>query len=155
MGSASILATERVAAAGAAADAINVSNTQNLLISGFKDGRFDAATLTASILQNQVSGFKDGRYDAATLAASILQSQVVGFKDGRYDAAVNAAAIQKQISDCCCELKERIGAEGDETRALINSVDARRSDRELVDAKGEVTLLKLQLSARVPATVVV
>ena len=130
VGAAGQLATERTAAAVASANASNFSNTQNLLITGFKDGRFDAATLTASI----------------------LQGQVVGFKDGRYDAAVNQAATQAALAACCCELRESIAKEGDETRALMNAIDGRRADRELVDAKNEQTLLKLQLSQVVHKT---
>jgi uncharacterized surface protein with fasciclin (FAS1) repeats len=36
-------------------------------------------------------------------------------------ATVNAAAIAAQLAECCCELKEKIGADGDATRALINT----------------------------------
>jgi hypothetical protein len=133
VGAAGQLATERTAAAVAQANAQNFANTQNLLISGFKDGRFDAATLTASI----------------------LNGQVVGFKDGRYDAAVNAAAIQAALAECCCELRTAVAKEGDETRTLMNAIDGRRADRELVDAKNEAALLKLQLvSAARPGTVI-
>ena len=35
-------------------------------------------------------------------------------------AQVNAAAIAAQVAECCCELKEKIGADGDATRQLIN-----------------------------------
>lgn len=132
-GAAGQITTERTAAAVASANASNFANTQNLLITGFKDGRFDAATLTASI----------------------LQSQVVGFKDGRYDAAVNTAALQAALAECCCELKAAVASEGDETRGLITSIDGRRADRELVDAKSEATLLKLQLAQVARATPVV
>src|SRR5882757_8884068 len=82
IGAANQLATEKVGAELSVQVESRFSDTQNLLISGFKDGRYDAATLTASI----------------------LQSQVVGFKDGRYDAAVNTAALQAALSECCCEL---------------------------------------------------
>jgi len=133
VGAAGQLATERTAAAVASANAQNFANTQNLLITGFKDGRYDAATLTASI----------------------LQGQVVGFKDGRYDAAVNQAAMQAALAECCCELKTAIAAEGDESRALMNAIDGRRADRELVDAKNEQTLLKLQLVQVARATPIV
>lgn len=133
VGSANQLATERTAAAVANANASNFANTQNLLITGFKDGRFDAATLTASI----------------------LQGQVIGFKDGRYDAAVNQASLQASMAECCCELKTAIAQQGDETRALMNAIDGRRADRELVDAKADATLLKLQLAQVARATPVV
>jgi hypothetical protein len=124
IGAAGQLATERTAAAVANANASNFANTQNMLITGFKDGRFDAATLTASILQSQVSGFKDARYDAAT----------------------NHATLAAAMAECCCEIKSLVSKEGDETRALMNAIDGRRADRELVDAKAEATLLKLQLA---------
>jgi hypothetical protein len=177
IGAAGQLATEKTAAASqfvtrdafaavALGQAKGFSETQNYLISGFKDGRFDSATATAAIQQSMVNGFKDGRYDAATLTASILQSQVVGFKDGRYDAAVNTAAIQSQaastaaiaaaaMAECCCEIKGLVTAEGTKTRERMDDIEARRNAVELTDSKNEVTLLKLQLAAKVPAAVVV
>jgi hypothetical protein len=118
------LTTEKVGAAVASANASNFANTQNMLVTGFKDGRYDSATATAAILHGQVEGFKDGRYDAAT----------------------NTAAMQAAMAKCCCELKEAIHAEGTDTRDLINAIDGRRADRDLVDSKNEVAMLKLQLS---------
>lgn len=116
------LATEKTASALALASSLNFSNTQNQISTGFLN------------TQNQL---------------------ITGFKDGRYDAAVNTAAIKDSICElkakmleCCCELKSTVVAEGSSTRELINSVDAHRSARELVDAKNESVLLKLQLSQR-------
>lgn len=111
VGAANQLATERTAAAVATANASNFSNTQNLLVSGFKDGRFDAA--------------------------------------------VNTAALQSAIAECCCEVRTAIAAEACATRELVSSIDARRADRELVDSKGEATLLKLQLAQVARTTPVV
>ena len=37
------------------------------------------------------------------------------------EAQKNASAIAAQVAACCCELKEKIGADGDATRALINA----------------------------------
>ena len=37
------------------------------------------------------------------------------------DATKNAAAISAQLAECCCELKEAIGSEGQKTRYLINA----------------------------------
>lgn len=47
-GAANELATEKTAAATQLANSLAFSNTQNLLISGFKDGRYDAAVNAAA-----------------------------------------------------------------------------------------------------------
>lgn len=51
IGAAGELATEKVASATQLANALGFTNTQNLLISGFKDGRYDAASNLAAIQQ--------------------------------------------------------------------------------------------------------
>lgn len=72
--------------------------------------------------------------DISTARGELQSLLVSGFKDGRYDAAVNTAAIQlkaaenhaslaAQLAECCCELKEAIGAEGAATRALITQTN--------------------------------
>jgi hypothetical protein len=143
-GSAGQLATEKTAAATMLANSLAFANTQNLMVSGFKDGRWDSANATASIINGQTVGFKDARYDAAVNFAALQK-----------DVLVSQNSIEAKIAACCCELKARISAEGDETRALVNSIDARRGDRDLVDAKNEVTLLKLQLASHASVNPVV
>lgn len=49
IGAAGVLASEKHAAAIQLSTRLDFSNTQNLLISGFKDGRYDAAVNTAAI----------------------------------------------------------------------------------------------------------
>lgn len=46
---AGVLATEKNASANQLANRLDFANTQNLLISGFKDGRYDAAVNTAAL----------------------------------------------------------------------------------------------------------
>lgn len=46
---ASILAVEKTSSANQLANRLDFANTQNLLISGFKDGRYDAAVNTAAL----------------------------------------------------------------------------------------------------------
>jgi hypothetical protein len=123
-GAAGQLTTEKVGAAVATANASNFANTQNLMITGFKDGRYDSATSTASILAGSAAGF----------SAAALES------------CKQHADLAAKMAACCCELKEAIHGEGTDTRDLINAIDGRRADRDLVDAKNEVTMLKLQLS---------
>jgi hypothetical protein len=133
IGAAAVLDTEKVGAANQLANSLAFSNTQNQLITGFKDGRFDAATLTASILQSQVGGFKDALLFAAQ----------------------NTAAIQSALAECCCEIQRLVISDGDKTRDRMDAIDARNRAVDLVDAKNEVTLLKLQLAAKVSSTPVV
>jgi hypothetical protein len=48
IGAATELTVEKTASAVALANALGFTNTQNLMINGFKDGRFDAATYSAA-----------------------------------------------------------------------------------------------------------
>lgn len=54
------------------------------------------------------------------------------------DAAANAAAIAAQLCECCCELKEKISAEADETRELLNATKMQDLRDSLADAKNRL-----------------
>jgi len=55
------------------------------------------------------------RYDTA-LGNANLQAQIA---ENRYAAALQAQTAQAQMSQCCCDLKTALHAEGEATRALI------------------------------------
>jgi len=112
-GAANELSTEKVAAALGLANALGFTNTQNLLVNGFKDGRYDACQNTAAIQQV---------------------------------AAFNAAAIQRDLAECCCEIRAAILEDGGKTRDLISSINASNLAIQLVDAKNEI--LALQAKAK-------
>lgn len=116
VGAADQIATEKTAAATQLALSLASSNTNNLLISGFKDGRYDAAV------------------NAAAVALA---------------SATNTAAIQKNIDDCCCEMKaaiddteDKILDDGQKTRDLINQLEDLHHAVELADLKIELALAK-------------
>lgn len=47
-------------------------------------------------------------------------------------------ALASQLATCCCEIKEKIGSDGDETRALINSINLQNIQGQLADAKSQI-----------------
>ncbi len=49
-----------------------------------------------------------------------------------------AAAAAAQAAECCCELKEKIGAEADETRALINRIETDRLRDKAAKAENQL-----------------
>ncbi len=53
------------------------------------------------------------------------------------DSCQNQNALQKQISDCCCELKEKIDMRGNQTDALINNLEQQRLREQLQACKTE------------------
>ncbi len=142
-------------------------DTLQQILNGFKDGRYDAATLTASIIAGQVAGFKDARYDSSqsegrlTVEATKNASAVaLAFKDAAILALQNKAdsdaklaacccELKEKIDECCCELKERI-KDGDETTRDLISNNERDRLRDQVDRlTDEITYLKGRL---VPGT---
>lgn len=92
-----------------------------------------------------------------TAAAISLQAQIVanntqnllisGFKDARYDAATHHADLAAKLAECCCELRTKITADGEATRALVAGIDRERATRDAVAAAAEIALLKAQLLA--------
>lgn len=50
-------------------------------------------------------------------------------------AAQLSAQASKEAAECCCELKERIHAEGERTRDLINAQEVADLREKLADAK--------------------
>jgi hypothetical protein len=133
---------------------------QNSMVSGFKDGRYDSSQSTAAIQNSMVTGFKDGRYDSSQSTASITANLVAGFKDGRYDAAQNTMLLQlalkdqallsselacrtsKELAECCCEIREKISADGEKTRSLINETARLDAVRRELKLESEVLYLR-------------
>lgn len=80
--------------------------------------------------------------DAAKNAAAItLQAEKLG-SAAVLQAEKLAAAAALAAAACCCEIKEKIGADGQATRDLINSIDRDRQSVMLVDAKIELAAAK-------------
>lgn len=58
----------------------------------------------------------------------------------------NAAALAASIAACCCELKEKIGADGEKTRTLVSTQHNADLAIQLADCKNEI--LALQASGK-------
>lgn len=80
---------------------------------------------------------------------------VEGFKDGVLRSFQSEAALEKsiaeskfelskQLAECCCEIREKITADGADTRALVNSIERDRQAQLLSDAKAEIQFLRAQ-----------
>lgn len=77
----------------------------------------------------------DTRTLLSKIGGELATQATLNAKDGIIDSAKNAAAIAKQVAECCCELKEKISDEAEETRELINSINTSSLERQLSDAK--------------------
>ena len=85
---------------------------------------------------------KDGIIDAAKNAAAItLQAEKLA-SASVLQAFQLAAAQAAAAAECCCELKEKIGDDGDKTRELINRLEQARLAVSLVDTKIELSNTK-------------
>ncbi len=147
--------------------------TDLLLEKGFWSGERQASEIESRALleaaKNEHLLEKEIRYTSAGLekqadkyfAANQLQAQTL-FNAASVEAAkyanaatlqaqTNASAAAAQLAACCCELKEKIGEEGQKTRDLMNQIEREREARALVDAKNEILFLK----ARVPVGTVI
>lgn len=77
------------------------------------ENRFTAQQCCCQTQQN----IMQNRYDAA-LGNAATQREIL---DNRYNTALGFQAVQAQNSECCCDIKTAIHAEGEATRALINA----------------------------------
>lgn len=144
------LTTER--AANGLRNAVDASfaNTQNLLINGFKDGRYDAAANTASI---QLEAAKNASAIALAQCTNTAAIQLEAAKNAAAAALAscqNTAAILAAQEKCCCELKELVRAEGASGRDLQRAIESSRQESELRDAKAEVFYLKSRVPPGTP-----
>jgi len=73
IGAANQLVTEKVGAAHHNASAASFSNTQNMIVSGFKDGRYDAAVNTASIQERAAINACDIRSQLAECCCELKE----------------------------------------------------------------------------------
>jgi len=94
LGAANQLAVEKTAAATQLASKLDFANTQNLLISGFKDGRYDAAVNTAAV--------------QATLAECCCEIKELVREDGgktrELIQAIDSARLAGQLTDAKNEI---------------------------------------------------
>jgi hypothetical protein len=100
-----------------------ISDSVTSTFVGFKD-------LTALSYQVEGRSLLEAAKNASALAvqadknwaATNLQAQVNSAASTLLATQI-AAQAAKEAAECCCELKEKIGAEGQKTRDLINSIN--------------------------------
>lgn len=99
----------------------------------------------AHVLERQASdNFAVVTRQAAENSSKI---ELLGFKhtaDIKELANQRAFEAQKQMSDCCCEIKELVRAKADQTDELIRKLDTDRIRDQLNDAKNEIIALKIR-----------
>ncbi len=87
------------------------------------------------------------------VAGELSTQAVLNAKDGIIDSAKNAAAatllavqnqaaVMAKLCECCCEIREAIRSDGDETRELMNTLARRDSERRETDLKIELSNAK-------------
>jgi hypothetical protein len=133
---ASQLTMEKNSAAGQLVSSVGFANTQNMMISGFKDGRYDASQNTASVQQ----------YAAVNATATGL-----AFKDAAILALQNKADSDAKAAECCCEIKTLVISDGEKTRSLISSIDRERLRDSLASREAEIIYLKGKLGTGITA----
>lgn len=124
-------------------------NASRELLQGQTSGFRDLVTTTNTVRAEVGTGFSAIGVQAEKLSAAQALAtnsvgslvnlaskdiQIAGLKT-QLETDAKLCALQAQIAECCCEIKQAVKADGDETRALINgnTVDALRA--QLADAK--------------------
>ena len=95
----------------------NVSATSSQTQRDVLDGKYDT---TVNVLENRYTtqlGFANLGAQMANCCCETNRN----IDSVRYDALLNAKDVQYQLSNCCCDLKTAIHAEGEATRAMIQS----------------------------------
>lgn len=123
-------------------------NTQGAI----KDARFDVnsriATSTSDIIRDvdRVGDNLDDRFftvarDTADLRAQVVAQQqqlVAGFATAAKDAEINALKTQIEMSKQTTYLSDKIDADGEKTRGLINDLRYHDLNRALVERNAEL-----------------
>jgi len=99
-----------------------VSDSATANVASFKDAAATAYQLSGQALLDSAKNAaalsiqNTANFNALTVQATQNNYQL------QLQAQTIAAAAAAQAAECCCELKEKIGADGQKTRDLINSI---------------------------------
>lgn len=135
-GNANQVAIEKTGAASVLATNTASQQVQNMFLEQFNVLSTQTQTQTAAISlaveKTAAAGLLEAAKNAAAAAKTACENQMavlLQFKDAQLFAAQNQAAVLAAQAECCCELKERIHAEGERTRSLIekNEIDELRA----------------------------
>lgn len=115
------------------------------------------ANVTASLNQNQLSTLNSFNQQNVSFLQGIntLASQQMNGTNQIINGINQLAAVNAQ---CCCDLKQAIHTDGEETRALINALNVQNLQGQLNDAKNTISDLNqtnvlIQNNAQQTATI--
>lgn len=106
-------------------------------------------------LQSLASQIENNRHSADFQFASLeTQAEKIGAATNlatekigaalALQASQNHASLAAQIAECCCEVKEKIASDGQQTRDLINSIESDRLRTENQQLQARLLALEVQ-----------
>lgn len=107
---------------------------------GFKDLLISMKDDLRDVLISQKNDFKD----VLLKSCQVEKDTLLQFKDAQLVAMQNKADLAAQIAECCCENKELVRAEADQTRQLILKLDEQNLRDKLRKAEEELIALRLR-----------
>lgn len=120
------------------------------LVECCKDTQLEALKSVVNSRDFQERNFSDIRkdlcetnYKIALTGKDNLLELLKAKCDLERQASDNKQTLESKLAACCCELKERIAAQGNETRALILSNEATRVRDLLSTTQSELLLLRI------------
>lgn len=112
-------------------------NTQGAI----KDARYDINSRVAQVTKEVDDRFFDVGRDTQDIRAQIISAQqamVAGFLGVSKDAEINALKTQMETAKQTTYLSDKIDADGEKTRALVNSLKEQELNRMLVERNTEL-----------------
>lgn len=96
------------------------------------------AALTAQNNQNALQTLNSFNNLTTTLLQGVntLSIQTVNSTN---QIIAQGTALSSQLATCCCDIQNKIASDGDETRALINSINLANIQGQLNDAKNQIS----------------
>lgn len=142
-------------------DAVERFGVKNL--EATKDGLKDLLISTKDDLKNVLISQKDDLKDllisnkndfkeVLLKNCQVEKDMLLQFKDAQLIAMQNKADLQAQIAECCCENKELVREQGNQTRDLIRAEMEARLREKL--SKTENELIALRVRATLPPALV-
>lgn len=106
-----------------------------------KDARFDINGRVAQVTKEVDDRFFDVGRDTQDIRAQIISAQqamVAGFMGTAKDAEINALKTQVELAKQSTYLSDKIDADGEKTRGLINDLRDRELNRYLIERNAEI-----------------
>lgn len=106
-----------------------------------KDARFDINGRVSQVTKEVDDRFFDVGRDTQDIRAQIISAQqamVAGFMGTAKDAEINALKTQVELAKQSTYLSDKIDADGEKTRGLINDLRDRELNRYLIERNAEI-----------------